>query len=585
MRHFQTKSNFLNLRTEWIQYIPTEPLSTHYRPVVDMPFERVLQPRGVEIPIVETHEVENSDVFMGGMGDVIDVRVSEEAPLEFTEKIKILNKSQRDCQKFIMEGLEEGLESEYQEIPSFDAQIESEISETLEVQLSRKIQWNYKADEYHAQFLSTLEADLQDFTEFYRERESFFDGTAWNENLCYSQASKQEQIEAFFAALRSDLSPTVKPPTPFVIAPRPTNASGPLRGGGGHWNNGHWNNGGGGDDSNWHNGGGGDFDGGDPRWNYFGWIVFFGAIIIIGQIIVDYGYKNFRKNLEKFLSSAKKQIDDVKTKNTLPLRRRLPSLLPVVLSGPALVVLTYLFHPQRLRELVERLAEMGAILAQQIGRLLLLALPPQLQAAAQRLGHFIEIVGAQLGRFMDQVVLPVALYGRTLGLLLLKVYFLLKLASLGMELYKVCGKVVPDSVVAQAHKIVSTLSGAGEASIVLFVENSLKSVSLLVIGLIPIPQDVPKFIRILGRTCILSFVVSVNGRFFVQKVASGLLSYPLVVSLCGCIAGRWAIILLTMNLVRGDTILKKYSLPFGILLYVLRVYELALTASPNFLPI
>lgn len=581
LRHFNTKSNFL--RTDWIQYIPTEPLST--RPVVERPLsnERVWEPRGGEIPIVETHWVENSDVFMG---DVIDVPVSEEAPLELTEKIAIINKVQRDSQKFIINGVQRDSLIDV-DWASLDAQLESDISETLEVQLSRKIQWNYQADEYLAQSLSTLEADLQDFTEFYRERESFFDGTAWNENLCFSQASQQEQIEAFFAELRQDS----KPPTLFVMAPRPTNANGPLRGGGGHWNNGgggDWNNGGGGDDSNWHNGGGGDFDGGDPRWNYVGFILFGGAIVIIGkiigQIIVDNGYTIIKKNLDKLLSSTKKQIDDVKTKNTLHLRRSLPSLLPVLASGPALVVLSYLFHPQRLRQLVECLAEIGAILAQQIGRLLLQALPPQLREAAQRLGHFIEIVGVQLRRFVDQVVVPVALYGRALGLLLVKVYFLLKLASLGMELYKVCGKAVPEAVVTQAHQIAEALSGAGEVSIVLFVENFLKSVSLLVVGLIPVSQDVPKFVRLLGRGCIVSFVVSTNGRFFVQKVASGLLSYPIVVSLCGCIAGRWAMIVLTVNIARGDTTLRRYSVPFIALLYVLRVYELAMTATPNFLP-
>lgn len=162
MKHFQARTNFLNLRTEWIQYIPTQPLSTHYRPVVDMPFERVLQPRGGEIPIVETHWVDNSDVFMGGVGDVIDVRVSEEAPLEFTENREMINKIQRDCQELIINKVQREIEPEW---ASFDAQIESEISETLEGQLSRQIQWNFKADEYHAQFLSDLEAELQNWTE------------------------------------------------------------------------------------------------------------------------------------------------------------------------------------------------------------------------------------------------------------------------------------------------------------------------------------------------------------------------------------------------------------------------------------
>ena len=68
---------------------------------------------------------------------------------------------------------------------------------------------------------------------------------------------------------------------------------------------------------------------------------------------------------------------------------------------------------------------------------MLLVLPPQLQDAAHFIGHFIQFMGDQLRRFVDQVVVPVALYGRALGILMVKVYFLLKLASLGFEVYKV----------------------------------------------------------------------------------------------------------------------------------------------------
>ena len=63
-----------------------------------------------------------------------------------------------------------------------------------------------------------------------------------------------------------------------------------------------------------------------------------------------------------------------------------------------------------------------------------------------------------------------------------------------------------------------------------------------------------------------------------------LVSYPLVLNLCSCIAGRWGILLITANITRSDTTLKKYSVPFGILLYFLRVYQLAMIATPNLLP-
>ena len=586
MKSIHRTANLCKFRTEWHQYIPTEPLSTYYRPVVERPFERVWEPRGVETPIVES--VENWPMSRSsgwrdalGMGEVIEVRsqVAEEAPLEFPDERKILQQAQRACKKHILNEVNQDCEQFDLASLDLDKELELEMSQTLEAQISLSNTQNYhslisnlRADSY-VQSLSALEAELQDWTERACARESF-DTTTWNDQECHFQAYKQE-LEAFFAELRQSERHCQKVQVLPSALLRANNTQS-MGGGRGHCSlsaHSGGNNGGAGDDSNWNNGGGG-----DPRWNYFGFIVFGGAIVIIGKIIVDYGYKIIQNNLEKLLSSTKKQIDDIKTKNTL--HRSLPSLLPVLASGPALVVLSYLFHPQRLRQLVELLTEMGNILAQQIGRLLLMALPPQLQEAARFIGHFIQVVGAQLGRFVDQVVLPVALYGRALGILMVKVYFLLKLASLGLEVYKVCGK----AVVAQAHQIAEALSGTGEASIVLFVENFVKSVSLLVVGLIPIPKDLPKFIRILGRMCIVSFVVSADGRFFVQKVANGLLAYPLVVSLCGCIAGRWAMILLTVNIARWDTTLRKYSLPFGVLLYVFRVYELAMTATPNFLP-
>ena len=154
-----------------------------------------------------------------------------------------------------------------QEIESFDAQIESEISQTLEVQLSHS---NFNAYGQLVNSLravpqiesrSALEADLKDFTERACAGESF-DRTTWIDQECHFQAYKQE-LEAFLAELRPPGSSGLfdGPGSTISYRGQPSNISGSIiqsSGGGGHWNNGGGNN----DGSNWH---GDDFNGGDPR--------------------------------------------------------------------------------------------------------------------------------------------------------------------------------------------------------------------------------------------------------------------------------------------------------------------------------
>ena len=52
------------------------------------------------------------------------------------------------------------------------------------------------------------------------------------------------------------------------------------------------------------------------------------------------------------------------------------ALVPVLIYGSALAVLSYVLHPERLREIVELLADAVVILAHELGRVLLQLIPP-----------------------------------------------------------------------------------------------------------------------------------------------------------------------------------------------------------------
>ena len=59
-------------------------------------------------------------------------------------------------------------------------------------------------------------------------------------------------------------------------------------------------------------------------------------------------------------------------------------------------------------EIVEALADILVLIAQEMGRVLLQLLPPRLHELAYQIGHFIENSGDYLRQFIDQVVVPVA---------------------------------------------------------------------------------------------------------------------------------------------------------------------------------
>lgn len=124
--------------------------------------------------------------------------------------------------------------------------------------------------------------------------------------------------------------------------------SGSGDGGGSDWNGGgsNWGD----DGSNWNSG------------NFFILVLTGSGIIFISRIMGDYGSKLIAAGLDKFLLQSEKQLKSEK----YSLKAALPALVPVVLYGSALAVLSYVLHPERLREIVALLADVIVILAHEL---------------------------------------------------------------------------------------------------------------------------------------------------------------------------------------------------------------------------
>lgn len=416
---------------------------------------------------------------------------------------------------------------------------------------------------------------------------TYFDVTSFNENEVYFLAHREET-----AAFLNEYCPNST--ENFQNSSARIRSSTPLRKSSG-WSlssSGGYSGGntGDGDDSG---NGGFNADGDDPGFNFIGIILLGGAGIIIGKIILNYGYKIVIYGYSGLKQRFLKKAENIKNPHYGQQRifAVFRSAVPALISGTVVVVLAYVINPQHFHQLVEALEGVFILIARQLGRLLLQLIPPQLHQLANQIGHFIENFGEYVRQFVNQVVVPVLLYGRQLIIFGASLYFLFQLASLGIELSKFLQFKVPTAAVTQAKDLTVSLSGSG-ASIELFVLNYLKSVSLLVVALIPLPKTmfplpsskgVLKVVRFCGTVCIVCFVVK-DPYQYIKQLAQFLLSYPLVLNLCSCIGGRWGIILITANIARSDMTLKKYSVPFGVLLYFLRVYQLAMIATPNLLP-
>ena len=137
---------------------------------------------------------------------------------------------------------------------------------------------------------------------------------------------------------------------------------------------------------------------------------------------------------------------------------------------------------------------------------------------------------------------------------------------------------VPPEVQAKAVEIADVIGAiTAEDSPSLFLIQFSKALSLLVLGLVPVPQLKlsPELSPKLGKLFQLSAIAGLyslvlcDTRYSSQLASQALQASPEFCSMMSCIAGRWCLILITGNLVRRESALKNYSLPFACMLYLL----------------
>nr|AYC64004.1 hypothetical protein [Halimeda micronesica] len=316
----------------------------------------------------------------------------------------------------------------------------------------------------------------------------------------------------------------------------------------------------------------------------------------------DYGYKIFASGSDKYLQVTQKQLDQARESENAgiePRKRAIAAaLVPVLFSSSALAILSYVLNPERLREIFELLADAIVILAQELGRVLLALIPPQLQILAERVGDAISFIGAYTRQILEQVVIPVLLYARTFAIWFMSAFLVFKLVSLGAEIYQAFSASgiaqnvnVPAEVTAKALQVADTVGAiTAEDSPNLFLVQFIKAVSLLCLGLVPAPEfglsklkGLVRFGHLLAIFGVYSLVLQ-DTKHITQLASSALQASPELNSMVSCIAGRFCLIIITGNIVRNESALKNYSFPFAFMLYFLRVYQLAFSASQNLLP-
>nr|AYC64617.1 hypothetical protein [Halimeda minima] len=321
----------------------------------------------------------------------------------------------------------------------------------------------------------------------------------------------------------------------------------------------------GGGDSGGSDCGGGDWGGsdggGDGGYNFFVLILFGSGVIVIGRVIGDYGYKILASGIEKYLQITQKELDQAgepaASAGIEPRKRAIAAaLVPVLFSGSALAVLSYVLHPERLREIVALLADVIALLVQELGGVLLQLIPPELQELAHRVGAALEFIGGYARQLLEQVVIPVLLYARTFGIWFVSAFFVFKLVTFGVELYQILAASgafnvhVPPEVQAKAVEIADVIGAiTAEDSPALFLIQFSKAISLLVVGLVPVPsvsvlpKSVVKLLHLSAIAGVYGLVLQ-DTRHISQLASQALQASPEFCSMVSCIAGRWCLIII-----------------------------------------
>lgn len=271
---------------------------------------------------------------------------------------------------------------------------------------------------------------------------------------------------------------------------------------------------------------------------------------------------------------------------TVTARRRLSAtLVPLTVAGAGLVAWSYLLSPENLLRCLNLFCSLSALLGRSLGRLLLYVIPQPLQGVAILLGNGV----AQVFSFTRRVLIPTIMLSRTLMVLGLKLYVLLKLATFGVELCRLFSVLSPPWLKKGAQQAVEVVESSNQIEEVAsitenpFLFGFLKSVVVFLFPFIPFPDN--KGIKLAGWA-LLIFLVNKDTTYtniFIER----LMGVPEAVKLLSCILGRFACIFITINLskdLKGQDPKTITWLFYGSLYYY-KVFGLALSASSNMLPI
>nr|YP_009326795.1 hypothetical protein [Caulerpa racemosa]ANJ70791.1 hypothetical protein [Caulerpa racemosa] len=227
------------------------------------------------------------------------------------------------------------------------------------------------------------------------------------------------------------------------------------------------------------NGGGGSNGPGDdnfpddspdsPRIGYFALMALLGGVIVqIRNVIISFGIRilnTYSGNLLKALEKLLGQETNEETSPEIPLaviepptvtaRLYLPSLVPLRVAAASLVVSSYLFSPETLLRCLNLFFNQSAMLGSSFGRLHLV--PHPLQAVAIFLGNGI----AQAAYFTRRALIPAILLSRTL-VVGLKLYVLLKLATFGVEVFRLFSILTPPWFKKGAQQVAAAIESSNQ---------------------------------------------------------------------------------------------------------------------------
>nr|AYO45733.1 hypothetical protein [Caulerpa cupressoides] len=304
-----------------------------------------------------------------------------------------------------------------------------------------------------------------------------------------------------------------------------------------------------------------------------------------GLNLLDISEKMFGKEQDEEVPSVQEGEAHQLEVKPPRLTSRLPSLVPLIVAGAGLVAWSYLLSPENLMRCLNLFFNLSAMLGRSFGRLLLYVIPQPLQAVAILLGNGV----AQVFSFTRRVLIPAIMLSRTLMVLGLKLYVLLKLATFGVELCRLFSILSPPWLkkgVQQAVEAVESSNQIEPTSSITespFLFGFVKSLLVFLLPFIPLAEN--KGLKLAGWALFM-FLVN-RDTVYTTVLVDKLLEYPSVVKLLSCVLGRFACIFITINLSKE---LKEKDSKFIIWLfygslYYYKVFGLALRASSNLLPV